>query len=68
MRNKVSSQTRLESSVPCKQCKETTVEVVNLAKGDTNKIALKCPKCGTQIKGDNLFELLSKWEEINLEK
>lgn len=68
MRNKVSSQTRLESSVPCKNCGETTVEVVNLTKTDANRIALKCTKCNTQIKGNNLFELLKNWEEINTEK
>ena len=68
MRNKVSSQTRLESSVPCKNCGETTVEVVNLTKSDTKKIALKCTNCDTQIKGNSLFELLKQWEEINTEK
>lgn len=68
MRNKVSSQTRLESSVPCSKCGDTTVEVINFSKEDEFKMGLRCASCDNQIKGNSLFELLSKWEEENTKK
>lgn len=64
MRNKVNSQTRIESSIPCKKCGSTTVEIINTNDKD-KRVQLKCSGCDCSLLGDNLFELLTKWEEKN---
>lgn len=64
MRNKVNSQTRIESSIPCQKCGSTTVEIITTSDKE-NKIQLKCSGCDCSLNGDNLFELLTKWEEEN---
>lgn len=67
MPNKAIIQTRLESNFPFSLCGGSTIEVVNLSNNE-NKIAIKYLEYNKLIKGNNWFELLTKWEEENSKK
>lgn len=68
MRNKVSSEVRLETTEPCRKCSATTVEVINNPPTSKDKLTLKCTGCDRKISGNSLSLLLLEWEESNKQK
>lgn len=65
MRNKVSSEIRLESSTSCRKCGATTIEIVNNPPSEKDKLTLKCTNCGRKITGNNISLLMIEWDESN---